>query len=97
MLACALVASLIGYSVGLGMAFAALALSGDALSSFIKRRMRLRPGAEIPALDQIPEALAALLPLARPLGIGVRGACMVTGVFLLLDLAAIPLRRGRGR
>jgi hypothetical protein len=91
-LACALAAALVGYSVRLGLAFAALSLAGDAASSFIKRRLRLAPGTEIPGLDQIPEALAPLLTLSPELGIGVGGACALTGIFLLVDLATMPLR-----
>jgi len=91
-LACAVAASLLGYSVRLGLAFAALSLAGDAASSFIKRRLHLAPGTEIPGLDQIPEALAPLLTLCRRLGIGVGGACALTGIFLLIDLATMPLR-----
>jgi CDP-archaeol synthase len=92
-LACALAAAVLGYSVTLGMAFAALALAGDAASSLIKRRLRLQPGAEFPALDQIPEALTPLLALSAPLGIDLRTVWALTGVFLLADLAAMPLRR----
>jgi len=39
----------------------ALAMAGDAISSFIKRRLRRGPGAWLPGLDQVPEAV---LPLA---------------------------------
>ena len=92
-LTCALAGALLGYSVAVGIAFATWALAGDAASSFVKRRLRLEPGAEIPGLDQIPEALAPLLALAGPLGIGAGAACTLTGVFMLADLAAIPLRR----
>jgi len=92
MLACALAAWLLGYSISLGLAFAALALTGDAASSLIKRRLRLSPGREVPGLDQIPEALTPLLCLSDALGIGVSGALTLTGVFLLLDLVTIPLR-----
>jgi CDP-diglyceride synthetase len=91
-LTCALAAALLGYSVGLGIAFAILALAADAASSFIKRRLRLEPGAELPGLDQIPEALAPLLALSAPLGITVGAAWILTGVFMLADLAVIPLR-----
>jgi CDP-archaeol synthase len=93
MLTCALVGPLLGYSVGLGIAFAILALAGDAASSLIKRRLRLEPGAELPGLDQIPEALTPLLALSAPLGIGVGTVWTLTGVFMLADLAAMPLRR----
>lgn len=90
---CALAAALFGYPVSLGVSFAALALAGDAASSLIKRRLRLNPGAEVPGLDQIPEALTPLLALSAPLGIGMGAAWTLTGVFLLADLAAMPLRR----
>jgi CDP-diglyceride synthetase len=92
-LACAVAAMILGYSVTLGIAFASLALAGDAASSLIKRRLRLQPGAEFPGLDQIPEALTPLLALAAPLGIDARTVWILTGVFLLADLAAMPLRR----
>ena len=94
-LTCAPAAALLGYSVGLGIAFAGLALAGDAASSLIKRRLRLEPGAEIPGLDQIPEALTPLLALSTPLGIGAGAVCALTFVFTLADLAAMPLRRPR--
>jgi len=91
-LICAVVAPLLGYSLGIGLAFAALAVTGDVVASLIKRRLSLAPGTEVPGLDQIPEALAPLLVLAAALGIGVSTALMLTGVFCLLDLAALPLR-----
>jgi CDP-diglyceride synthetase len=94
-LTCAPGAALLGYSVGLGIAFASLALAGDAASSLIKRRLRLEPGAEFPGLDQIPEALTPLLALSTPLGIAAGTVWALTGVFTLADLAAMPLRRHR--
>ena len=60
-LACAIAAPLLGLSVTFGVVFAALALAGDLLSSFIKRRMGLQSSARASGLDQIPEAL---LPVA---------------------------------
>ncbi len=76
----------------LGMAFAALSLAADAASSFVKRRLRLAPGAEVPALDQIPEALLPLLVLAKPLGISVAAAFAVAVAFLCLDVVTVKLR-----
>ncbi len=95
---CTLIAALLGYTAGLGLAFAALAMAGDLLSSALKRRLRLAPGREVPGLDQLPEALLPLLTLAGPLGIGWVNATLISIVFALLDLAAIPLRHpGRTR
>jgi CDP-diglyceride synthetase len=92
MLGCALAAALLGDTLLLGLEFAAWSVAGDLASSLVKRRLRLEPGTEIPGLDQIPEALAPLLVLCGPLGIGTVGALAVTGVFMLADLALIPLR-----
>lgn len=92
-LACALASALLGRSIRLGLSFGVLSMSGDAASSFLKRRLRLAPGANIPGLDQVPEALIPLVTLSGPLGIGVGGACGLTGLFVLADLAISPIRR----
>ena len=91
-LACALTARLLRYPVPLGAGFGALALGADAVSSFIKRRLGVRPGTEIPGLDQLPEALVPLLALSRPLGLGLTDAVAVAGAFMLLDLASLRVR-----
>lgn len=98
-LACTLLAPLLGYPLQIAVAFAILALTADAVSSFVKRRLRCAPGTEIPGLDQLPEALLPLLVLSRPLGIGLADVGILTAVFVLLDLAAMRLRhhtRGTG-
>jgi len=77
----------------IGAAFGSLATVGDAASSFVKRRLRMVPGAEAPGLDQLPESLLPLLSLAAPLGITWRDAIAVSLVFSLLDVVATKLRR----
>lgn len=89
---CTLLAWLLAYPAALGLEFAALAMSGDLLTSALKRRLRLAPGREVPGLDQLPEALLPLLALAGPLGITLPTAGLLSAVFLLFDLAALPLR-----
>lgn len=91
-LACGLVARLLHHSVLLGIAFGTLSLAADAASSFIKRRLRLQPGAEIPGVDQLPEALLPLLALSRPLGLGLVESVAIAFAFLLLDLSVMRLR-----
>ncbi len=91
-LACGIVAWLFQLSPFLGIAFGSLALAADTASSFIKRRLRLQPGTEIPGLDQLPEALVPLLVLGRPLGLRLIESVTVALVFLVLDLATIRLR-----
>ena len=96
LLASALTAWAVGYSVALGLEFGALALAADALSSFIKRRLHRAPGANVPGLDQLPEALIPLLVLGRPLGIGVTGGIAVSLVFMGLNLILLRTRRRVG-
>ena len=56
-----LTAWLIGLSWHLGVVVAALAIAGDLLSSFVKRRMGLASSSMALGLDQIPESLLPLL------------------------------------
>lgn len=91
-LACALGARLLGLPAAMGAGFGAAALLGDALSSALKRRLALRPGADVPGLDQIPEAVLPLILFAGPLGIGAVEIAAAAAVFTLLDLAVTPLR-----
>jgi CDP-2,3-bis-(O-geranylgeranyl)-sn-glycerol synthase len=91
--ACALAAPLVGLDVASGAAFGAAALLGDALSSAIKRRLALEPGAEVLGLDQLPEALLPLVLFAEPLRIGAVEIAVVALAFMGLDLLAAPLRR----
>jgi len=96
LLASALTAWAVGYSLALGVQFGALSLAADALSSFIKRRLHRAPGTNVPGLDQLPEALVPLLVLGRPLGIGVNGAIAVSLVFMGLNLILLRPRRRVG-
>jgi hypothetical protein len=57
LMAASLCACILGYDAGFGLIFGALAMGGDLVSSFIKRRRGLSPGARCLALDQLPEAL----------------------------------------
>ncbi|GGY74023.1 CDP-archaeol synthase [Marinobacter zhanjiangensis] len=61
LLGCALCAPLLGLSAAFGAVYGALALAGDLLSSFIKRRLGLEASARASGLDQLPESA---LPVA---------------------------------
>jgi CDP-2,3-bis-(O-geranylgeranyl)-sn-glycerol synthase len=91
-LACALVAALVGPGFAAGAGVGALSLTGDALSSALKRRLRLAPGTEMAALDQLPEALLPLLVLARALGLGPAEIVVATLAFFALDIAVTRVR-----
>lgn len=56
-----LAAALMGLSWQLGITVAGLAVAGDLLSSFVKRRMGLPSSSMALGLDQIPESLLPLL------------------------------------
>jgi hypothetical protein len=91
-LGCALAALAFGFPPLLGAAFGTLSLLADLASSFIKRRLGAAPGAELPLLDQLPEALLPLLVLSPYLQIGLPDCVGIAVVFLALDLAATRLR-----
>jgi CDP-2,3-bis-(O-geranylgeranyl)-sn-glycerol synthase len=95
LLSCGAVALCVRRPFLLGVAFGALSLAGDCASSFVKRRLRCRPGAELPLLDQLPEALAPLLVLARPLGLSWLESLAIAAIFMLLDLALVRARHSR--
>jgi CDP-2,3-bis-(O-geranylgeranyl)-sn-glycerol synthase len=66
--ACALLAPLFDLSLLQGAGFGALAMLGDLLSSFFKRRLGLRSGHSAPLLDQLPETLLPLWIMQPLLG-----------------------------
>ena len=61
MLLTCVAAVLLGYDLKIGFLIAAGAMSGDLLSSFIKRRLNLRTSSMAPLLDQVPESLIPAL------------------------------------
>ena len=54
-------ASLIGLEWKIGVLVGGLAMAGDLVSSFLKRRLDLPPSSRARGLDQVPEALFPLL------------------------------------
>jgi len=93
--ACALVAAFMQLPWWVGASFAMASLMADALSSAVKRRMKMPAGTEILGLDQLGEALVPLLLLARPLSLDGEDVAVVTVVFTALDIAVARLRHRR--
>jgi len=91
-LACASVAWLFGLGAVVGLSFGALALLGDAGSSFLKRRLGRAAGEDLPVVDQLPEALLPLAVLAAPLQLGGREVVLVAMAFVAIDLLALRVR-----
>ena len=82
---CWALALLLDYPGVLGIQFAAYAMLGDLLSSFIKRRSHIPPSGKMTGLDQAPEALLPLLFLRQELSLGLAEIAVVVMVFILLD------------
>lgn len=82
----ALAAPLLGFPALTGAAFAAASIAGDLSSSFVKRRLKLKPHAEAFGLDQIPEALLPLLLLQHRLGLTAPEIVMLVAAFVVLAI-----------
>jgi len=82
----ALAAFVLGYAWKLGAMVGALAMAGDIISSFIKRRIGMAVSSQARGLDQVPESLLPLAVCAEPLGLQWYEVLILVGVFWLLEL-----------
>lgn len=80
-------APLIGLDWTIGLLIAAAAMSGDLLSSFLKRRMKLDSGSMALGLDQVPESFLPALACRWVLPIGLADILCVTALFFVGALA----------
>lgn len=79
-------AVLIGLPWTLGLLFSALAMAGDLLSSFCKRRLGLKSSSKAPGLDQIPESLLPLWVCQTELGLGWQDVLLLVAIFWVVEL-----------
>ena len=79
-------APLLGVPATVGALLGCGAILGDALSSFIKRRMGAAPSSRATGLDQIPEALVPLLALQGLLGLTLVQVAAITLAFFVLEI-----------
>ncbi len=79
-------AALLGYSAGFGLAFGALVMTGDLLSSFLKRRRGLPASSRATGLDQLPESLLPALFTTAYLGLDWWWAPLWAAAFMLLEI-----------
>lgn len=82
----AAIAPLLGVSVAVGALVAGLAMIGDLLSSFVKRRLGLRPSAQAIGLDQVPESLLPLLVCRNMLSLTLIDVAATVVIFLVGEL-----------
>ena len=89
-LGAAIVAVPLGFSLRLGAEVGAFAMVGDALASFVKRRLRVGPSERATGIDQIPEALLPLLIIRGALNLSWLQVFAIALAFFALE---IPLAR----
>lgn len=89
--ATALAAWLLGLGLVFGASFGLVAMAGDLMSSFIKRRLGFVASDRARWLDQIPEALLPALLALWWLGVGWDVVIAVTLIFAALNIWGSPL------
>jgi len=82
----ATMALLLGMTWQSGALVAAAAMSGDLLSSFIKRRIRMTSGSFAPGIDQVPEALIPLLVMRESFGLSGEVVFATLVAFIVLEM-----------
>lgn len=86
----------LGYDFVFGLVVAILAMTGDLLSSFIKRRLKMRSSQMAPLLDQVPESLFPALYMMQVLSLTWQDVVFVVIAFIVLEffLSQILYRLG---
>lgn len=90
---CTLLAPLFDLDHLQGAVFAALAMLGDLVSSFCKRRLGLRSGHSVPLLDQLPETLLPLWIMLPALDASALEITVAIAAFTVIDLLFTRLLR----
>jgi predicted CDP-diglyceride synthetase/phosphatidate cytidylyltransferase len=85
-LATTALAAVFRYGWQIGLIIGSLAMLGDALSSFIKRRLRMPSGSMALGLDHVPEALFPLLACKPLLGLSWNRVFALTASFMIANL-----------
>jgi CDP-diglyceride synthetase len=76
-------APLVGLEWVVGFLVGSLAMAGDLLSSFLKRRIALPPSSRASGLDQLPEALFPLLACRNLLSLTMTDIATGVGLFFI--------------
>jgi CDP-diglyceride synthetase len=87
-----LVAPVFDLTAGQGALFASLAMTGDLISSFIKRRLKIASSRSAPLLDQLPESLLPLWVMNPVLEETLQEAGIAILVFVVIDWVFSRLR-----
>jgi hypothetical protein len=79
-------AAALGLPATVGATTGLLAMAGDLLSSFVKRRLGIPASGVALGLDQIPESLLPLLGLREPLALGWADVAVLMVAFAITEL-----------
>ncbi len=90
-LAPALIAPLLGHRPWHGLVIGIVAMSGDLLSSFTKRRLGLTPSSQALGLDQIPEVLLPALAARAWFGFSWWQVAEIIAAFVVLEIVLSKL------
>jgi len=84
-------AVLIGQEFSFGILIATLAMSGDLLSSFIKRRLKKTPSSKMLILDQLPESALPVLFMFSLNHIDLMQVMAIVSAFIIIDIVLSTL------
>lgn len=77
---------LFGYSPQTGLLVAVYAILGDLFSSFIKRRLSMKPSSMAPVLDQVPESLFPALMMRQTFNLDITSVMVLVLTFIIVEL-----------
>ncbi|WP_340123153.1 CDP-archaeol synthase [Methylobacter svalbardensis] len=86
-----LIAILSGIEPLTGALFGALAMAGDMLASFIKRRMGRVESSRARGLDTVPESLLPIWLLKEPLALSLIDIMLIVALFFLIEELISPV------
>jgi len=82
----AIAAPLLGHPVEIGILVALYTVTGDLISSFIKRRLAMAPSSMAPVIDQVPESLLPAIMLKQHFGLDYAGVLLLVLIFIIIEL-----------
>lgn len=75
----------IGYSFEIGFLIAVYVIFGDLLSSFIKRRLAMKPSSQAPLLDQVPESLFPAVMMMHVFKLEISSVILLVLLFINIE------------
>ena len=78
---------LLGYDIETGLLVSMYALSGDLISSFIKRRLGIESSGMAPLLDQVPESFLPAFMLRSAFELDMASIILLVLIFIIVELS----------